>query len=280
MNEFVPHRYTSTSYNLPWYSRQLRRQCRIKQRLYNKAKASSGKAEDWDHFKAMRSSFKKNIRVARIVYIKEHLNSSLKGDPKVFWSYIKQLRSESQGVADFKRGTQTVSDSKEKAGILNNQFTSVFTKEDSTNIPSLGDSTHPRIPVLTVSANGVEKQLKELNSTKAQGPWFLRQFATELAPILTDLFQTSFDSGEVPDSWKEGNVAAVFKKGSRSEAANYRPISLTVIICKVMEHILHSHVMKHLESCGILTNAQHGFHAKRSTRDPIVVNNRGHRQTP
>ncbi len=275
MNDFVPHRYTSTRYNLPWFNRQLRRLCRRKQRLYNKAK-SSGKPEDWSHFKSMRSSFKRSIRAARINYLKDHLNSSLKEDPKSFWTYVKNLRSESQGVADLKQGTQFISDNKEKAEILNKQFTSVFTKEDTLNVPDLGPSIYPNIPALTVSTIGVEKQLKELNPNKAQGPdeippWFLRMFATELAPILADLFQTSFNSGDVPDSWKEANVAAVFKKGSRSEPANYRPISLTVIICKVMEHVLHSHVMKHLERCDILADVQHGFRAKRSTETQLLL---------
>ena len=115
---------------------------------------------------SMRSSFKKNIHASRINYQnfqnKEHLNSFLKKDAKAFWSYIKHLLSESQGIADLKQGDQFQSDSKIKAEILNNQFTSVFTKEDTTNIPSLGNSPYLSIPVLTVSTISVEKQLKRL----------------------------------------------------------------------------------------------------------------------
>ena len=78
------------------------------------------------------------------------------------------------------------------------------------------------------------------------------------------------DSSQVPEAWKNANVTAVFKKGSRTEAANYRSISLTSVTSKLLEHIIHSHVMKHLELHNILTDSQHGFRAKRSTETQLI----------
>ena len=66
------------------------------------------------------------------------------------------------------------------------------------------------------------------------------------------------------------NVTAIYKKGSRAEAANYRPILLTSVASKLLEHIIHSHVMKHLEKHNILTDSQHGFRAKRSTETQLI----------
>ena len=90
---------------------------------------------------------------------------------------------------------------------------------------------------------------------------FLNTYAAQLAPILQNIFQLSVDSSQVPEAWKNANVTAIYKKGSRAEAANYRPMSLTSA---------HSHVMKHLEKHNIWTDSQHGFRAKRSTETQLI----------
>ena len=75
----------------------------------------------------------------------------------------------------------------------------------------------------------------------------------------------AIESGTVPSRWKSANVSGVFKKGEKSDPSNYRPISLTCIASKILEHIVHSHVMKHFEHYNVLTDCQHGFRSKRST---------------
>ena len=82
--------------------------------------------------------------------------------------------------------------------------------------------------------------------------------------------ELSVDSSQVPEAWKNATVTAIFKKGSRTEAANYRPISLKSVASKLLEHIIYTHVMKHLELHNILTDSQHGFRAKRSTETQLI----------
>ena len=153
----------------------------------------------------------------------------------------------------------------------------MFTEEGQGELPSLG-APLPDITKLVITTEGIEKQLLGLDPSKSQGPdelppWFLRMVASELAPVLRDLFQSSVNTGEVPTQWKEANITALFKKGSRADASNYRPVSLTVVVCKILEHIVHSHVMGHLERYNILTDQQHGFRAKRSTETQLILTN-------
>ena len=61
------------------------------------------------------------------------------------------------------------------------------------------------------------------------------------------------------------------KKGKKSDPSNYRPVSLTCIALKILEHIVHSHVMKHFELYNILTDCQHGFRSKRSTELQLIL---------
>ena len=162
-----------------------------------------------------------------------------------------------------------------KAEALNEQFNSVYTEEGSIPLPNLGESPYGEIDRLQISVSGLLDQLNKLNPSKAQGPdgippWFLNTYPAQLAPILHNIFQLSVDSRQVPEAWKNANVTAIFKKGSRTEAANYRPISLTSVASKLLEHIIHSHVMKHLELHNILTDSQHGFGTKRSTETQLI----------
>jgi hypothetical protein len=115
-----------------------------------------------------------------------------------------------------------------------------------------------------ITCNGITKLLEQLNPYKAPGPdsispRILKEPATDISPLLQLIFQKSLDTGVVLDDWCIANVSSVYKKGQKSLAENYRPISLTSVCCKTMEHILASKIMKHGEENNILYPLQHGF---------------------
>ncbi len=137
---------------------------------------------------------------------------------------MKSQRNDSFGVSTLKSDGEIASTSKEKASKLNQQFSSVFTDEKEEDFPCLGNSPHPTMPDIIISSAGVEKLLLGLNPSKAAGPdaipaRFLKATAVELAPILTQLFQQSLQTGIVPEDWRTANVAPVFKKGDRCQQA-------------------------------------------------------------
>ena len=98
----------------------------------------------------------------------------------------------------------------------------------------------------------------------------LKELADEVAPILTLLFRTSIDTGTVPEDWRSANITPVFKKGEHYDPANYRPVSLISIPCKIMEHVIVSSLMDHLEKNNILSPRQHGFRRKRSCETQLL----------
>ena len=117
---------------------------------------------------------------------------------------------------------------------------------------------------ITVDPAGVAKLLAKLNIHKASGPdglnaRVLKECSSEVAPVLAYIFNESLVEGVVPDEWRQANVTPVFKKGEKYDAANYRPVSLTCICCKTLEHILVSNINKHLAFESILADCQHGF---------------------
>ena len=83
--------------------------------------------------------------------------------------------------------------------------------------------------------------------------------------LLAQLFQQSLSSGKLPLDWISSNVVPVHKKGDKHLPSNYRPISLTSIVVKIMERIIHRQLIATLEHHNILDDCQFGFRHKRST---------------
>ena len=167
-------------------------------------------------------------------------------------------------VSPLKENGQLHSDSRRKAKILNNQFCSVFTSEDTSNIPKLRGPPNTEMPKFAITVQGVIKLLEGLNGGKAHGPdelpnLILKNAANEISPFLKIIFDQSLQTGKLPDDWVEANVAPVFKKGDKHSPANYRPISLTCVCAKLLEHIICKQIMSHFLKNKILTPVQHGF---------------------
>ena len=106
--------------------------------------------------------------------------------------------------------------------------------------------------------------MKGLNPFKALEPdelhpRVLKELATELGPIFAHLFQRLIDSGDIPKEWTLANISPLFKKGDRALAYNYRPVSLTCVPCKLLEHIVCSNIMARLDEHKLLSDKQHTF---------------------
>ena len=129
---------------------------------------------------------------------------------------------------------------------------------------------------MTTHTSRKEKILNNLNPHKASGPdqikpIILKTLSKELTPILQVIFQKSLDEGSLPSQWKSANIAPVYKKGDKSNPANYRPISLTCVLCKVLEHIVASSITRHFTHHDILYHLQHGFREKRSCVTQLIM---------
>jgi hypothetical protein len=250
----------------------VKRVSRRKKRAFRRAR-SSNTTLHWDYYKSLKKTARQTCHDAYNTYVRDMIGSS---DPKKLYSFIKTKRSDSSGVSPLKRDGLSHSDSKVKAEILNDQFSSVFTHEDISTTPNKGQSPYPEMPPITVDNNGVCILLKELNPHKATGPdllpaAFLKETASEIAPCLTLLFQASLNQGRCPSIWKQANISPIFKKGDRGKPSNYRPVSLTSICCKTLEHILHSNIMGHLDQHHILTDRQFGFRKRHSCDAQLIL---------
>ena len=88
--------------------------------------------------------------------------------------------------------------------------------------------------------------------------------------MLACIFNQSLIHATVPEDWRQANVAPIYKKGEKYDSANYRPVSLTYICCKTLEHILVSKIMQHLPEHDILVESQYGFCSGTSCETQLV----------
>ena len=156
----------------------------------------------------------------------------------------------------------------DKAKILNNFFASVFTKEGVSVIKDLTPKTSDLLQELNVDADKVKKLLLGLSPAKSCRPdkchpRMLKETADILSEPIHQLFTKSLQSGKLPRLWKEAKVTCIFKKGDKSNPGNYRPVSLTSVLCKTLEKVVREAIMNHLNSHNLLSDCQYGFRQKR-----------------
>ena len=120
-----------------------------------------------------------------------------------------------------------------------------------------------------ISRVDIVLRLKSLDPDKSAGvdnvtQQVLKNCAEQLAGVLEIIYEKSSSEGVIPDEWREANVTPIFKKGSKLEPSNYRPVSLTSVCCKVMEGIVRERITKHLTEHQMISPTQHGFVKKKA----------------
>ena len=196
-------------------------------------------------------------------------------NPKLLHSYINSKKSAHSAVGPLKLPTGFCSDPLEMSECLASSFASVF----SYGIP-LYQEPHQvhegHIEPLKLDTDNVKARLLSIDPNSAMGPdgihsMVLRSCAKTLAHPLSTIFQRSLDEEVVPSLWKKSIVIPIFKKGHRFEPLNYRPVSLTSVCGKSLEHEIANHLMAYLNDHELLSHHQFGFRQGRSTVDQLIL---------
>ena len=148
--------------------------------------------------------------------------------------------------------------------------------EDGTDIPELKPMCDTKLLDIEVREDTIKTRLHNLKEDKAAGddnlsPRILKAISDEIAYPVAVIFRRSLDTGCVPRDWRTANVTPIFKKGNRHQTCNYRPVSLTSQICKVVESIIRDHLVQHLDDNYLINNSQHGFRKGYSCSTNLLV---------
>ena len=155
---------------------------------------------------------------------------------------------------------------KDKAELFAQLFAINSNIDDSNaTLPDFPKRTESNLSNINFTVSDVSKIIAGLDSSKASGPdgiptIVLQMCGPELAPVLTKLFKKCIKESCFPSCWKLPSVVPVFKNnGERSNAGDYRPISLLPVVSKVFEILINSSIIKHLDSNDIRSDHQYCF---------------------
>jgi len=232
--------------------------------------------EDYNKYAKARNQARWTCRKMKKEFEKK-IAQEAKTNPKAFYNYVNSKLKVRSGVADLETDNGVATSDAQKAEALNKFFVSVFTREDSINMPILPekDDVTPLIDI-TISEAIVEEKLKQLNPNKFSGPDELHprvlcELQNVISRPLTIVMQKSLDEGILPQAWKDAHVSPIFKKGMKNKTNNYRPVSLTSAICNILESITRDHIMSHIQKHDLLSKHQHGFIPGRSCSTQLVA---------
>ena len=248
-----------------WMTRKIMAAIRRKKRLWKKAKEGG----DMEYYKEAEKCVKGMIRCAKRNFEKKLAKENGRNS-KPFYSYVKKKTRSRPSIGPLRNEkNETVTDDQGMTEVLNRFFSSVFTKERTDKIPTAAEMRTEAMPDVGITDKIVRAKIRKLKPASATGPdgigpKLLQELEYELTPVLAKIFRRSLQHGEVPDDWKSANVTPIFKKGSKADPGNYRPVSLTSVCCKMLESILRDSMMDHLTRNGLLNESQHGFMPGRS----------------
>ena len=277
-DKFIPTISSCKTYGAEKWKRALpkpvREEIKIKNRLYKKYMHSRNEEER----KRYRKQSNHVRGITRQIEMDEQrdIANRCKTNPKAFWSYVNKRTKNKNPIPDLvvagPDGSELcISKDLDKAEVFSDYFSAVFNHDTTApggDLPQI--NSEQSMAEIHFDVDTIRKKLSSLNVYKSPGPdnihpKILKEAAAVLAYPLYLIFQCSLESDCLPLDWKSGNITAIYKKGRKCLPNNYRPISLTSIICKVFESIVRTHLMKYFLEHNLFSEKQFGFLSKRST---------------
>jgi hypothetical protein len=285
---FIPYceKRPSNNKNHPWFNIDIKRELKVRNNLHTRLK-SLRSTENIRLYNEARRRVKTLIKQAKRRY-EEDIAANSRTNAKKFFRYINNKKNIRSGIGPLKDNTGTlVTEDQNMASLLNNYFSSVFNpiadaghitaNDDNNEIGSAPDiAPEQTLHNLDITSKEVLRAINDMKTNKSPGPdniypKVLKETKSEIVDTLKTVFNLSLRQGTVPADWKTANVTPIFKKGDRNTPGNYRPISLTSVVGKMLESIIRDKIVSHLERHSLIRDSQHGFRNKRSCLSNLLT---------
>ena len=263
LEDYTPLRPPRKAKKNLYMTREASRFKNKKNKLWRKFK-STNSAFDKTNYNRCKNSFRSLTRRLRREF-EINLSAMCKKKPKMFWNYAKSRLKTRDSISSLKRKDKSIATSPaDKAEVLNEFFASIFTHENLHTLPTPPTYNFGEVlSTIEITPDLVKDKLDGLNPNKSPGhdewhPHFLRELSEAICKPLGILFKKSLKEG-AHDSWRKAIVTAIFKKGKKTDPGNYRPVSLTSVVSKIMESIVRDGIVSHLMKNDLISDEQHGF---------------------
>ena len=269
VNRFVPHKLLKINSDPEYYTKNIKR-LKIKVRkAYNRRKLGT---KHMDQLKQLSKSLLAAKKQAHETYLKTILSKEGKCWSE-FYKYVIRRRGNRESIPAIKDcNGNTTTDPAGKANLLNCYFSTIFTIGD--NIPQT-KGINPIKP-FRIEIKTIRRRIKSIGKNKSVGPdgisgEILKMGGEVMIPYLARLLEVTINNGILPVDWKRATVVPIHKGGDRSLAENYRPVSLTSVVCKQLEHVIASYIRQVWEENDWLYEGQHGFRSGFSCESQVIT---------
>lgn len=255
-----------------WFNKRLKSLLGKKKRLYRTAKLQNSHLA-WEKYRLCAQQYTTELTSAKDKFYSQDLLSILHSNPNKFWRMLSNKPQDRHVQLLDADGEPIKSD--DCATALNNYFTSVFSAANVTANEHIPEISLSEMPKIEINPDGVSQLIASLKISTSAGcdqinSKLLKNTISLSSHVLHLIFTQSLDTGVVPDDWKKAQITPIFKADDRTCPNNYRPISLTSIPSKLLEHIIFSNLMTHLESMNFFYPNQHGFRKQLSCETQLA----------
>ena len=241
-------------------------------------------ATAWQRYKQARNEVNNAIKSAKKQYFTHNLEVN-KLNPRKTWKLIDDLTSRKNGrvrnISEIKVNNESISSAVEMAEVFNDFFATIGSYLASEIQPSTIGLEFYLQPTDTIfslkppSTSTVCRLLNQLDTNKATGldriPCKLLKLSSSIVgPSLAYIFKCCIDAEIFPNEWKIAKVTPLFKKESKRELGNYRPISVLPLVSKIFEKIIYCQLYDYLQDNSLLNTYQSGFRSMHSTLTALL----------
>lgn len=276
----------------PWFDNELRCLVQERDRMLLKFRKTKDRSF-YSQYKVLRNQVQYKIKRAKAKYYQDKIEDNSK-NPKKLWGFLKDLGagkscSKKSCSIGLKVGDEVCFDKPTVAETFNQFFVTVAATLVN-KLPSgsgkyglnfVNDfyrkkGVQPnRFSLSQVEEDSVLKLLLKINTSKSTGldnlpAKFLKDAAPIISKPLTHIINLSIEAGEVPNDMKNARVVPIYKKNSKTEAGNYRPVSILSVVSKIFERIMYDQLEKYIKDESLLYEFQSGFRPSFSTDTCLI----------
>ena len=269
----------------PWITKRILDLISKKKSLYGIFMQKRDK-ETYRLYKLFRNKIKNEIEKSRKDYYQKYFSECGHNSKRV-WDGINGLlagKKTLDPISCIRNGSEIETETLKISNTLNNYFGSIaknlaekLDKKETPHFSSyLGDEkTQEHFNIGKVTPTEVKKEIDALSPKKADDVYFMnikliKILSKDLSPVLSELFNNSFEKGIFPDLLKLAKVTPQFKGGDKMEPGNFRPVSVLPIFDKILEKLMKKRLMEFLNDKKILNDVQFGFRANKSTSMAVL----------
>jgi hypothetical protein len=261
--DFIPEKTMKENRDPTYYNKEVKTLKIKARRIYNKCKRNKKKLSELENVRNELEEAKSRALDSYLAEIMDE-NNQKKSWNKMY-THIRNAGDTGKQIPTLKYNGKTHNLDSEKAEVLGQQYEKVYQKKENNNTTTTHRSLQTNNDNFTFDEKRLMRIILELDGKKAAGPDGITGRLIKLAPLqqckyIGFLIDKIIEEEKIPDEWRKAMVIPIFKGGERGKPENYRPVSLTCIVCKIVEKIFEEYTENELNKNKFYgNNEQHGF---------------------